>query len=198
MTRLILWRHGQTEWNATERFQGQADIDLDEVGVSQANESASRLADYQPELIVSSDLRRASRTAQALAAITGLPVELDARLRERHFGPWQGLTREQLRERYPADYARWGSGGRIENPAIETIEDVAIRAADALRDIAARAGEGTAVLVSHGGAIRAGCGAVLGWPPEVWPSLGVLGNCRHSELRHTAERGWRLHAHNLG
>src|SRR5690606_19337304 len=81
--RLILWRHGQTAWNVTGRVQGQTDVDLDETGVAQAAATAPRVAQYRPDLIVSSDLRRAARTAAALADVTGLPVEYDARLRER-------------------------------------------------------------------------------------------------------------------
>ena len=91
MTRLIIWRHGRTEWNATDRVQGHSDVDLDVVGVAQAAESAARIAAHGPDLIVSSDLRRAARTAAVLASITGRTVDYDNRLRERHYGPWQGL-----------------------------------------------------------------------------------------------------------
>jgi len=88
MTRLILWRHGRTEWNLVGRFQGQLDVELDDVGVTQAEEAAHRVAAYSPDLIVASDLRRASRTAQCLGALLDREVSLDARLRERSFGTW--------------------------------------------------------------------------------------------------------------
>ena len=198
MTRLIVWRHGRTEWNFTGRFQGQTDVDLDDIGVEQTEASAPRLAAYRPDVIVSSDLRRAARTAEALAALTGLPVDLDKRLRERDFGPWQGLTRQEIRERFPEDLARWHAGEPIENPAVETIDDMAKRVCAAFRDVAERVGvDGTAVVVTHGGAARAGCACVLDWPRAVWHTLGVLGNCHLTELRHTAGRGWLLHAHNV-
>ena len=208
MSRLIVWRHGRTEWNFTGRFQGQTDVDLDDIGVEQAEAAAPRLAAYRPDVIVSSDLRRAARTAEALAAVTGLPVELDKRLRERDFGPWQGLTQAQIRERFPEDLARWHAAEPIENPAIETIDDMAKRVCAALRDVverdvverdvAERVGvDGTAVVVTHGGAARAGCACLLGWPRAVWHTLGVLGNCHLTELRRTADRGWNLHAHNV-
>ena len=198
MTRLLIWRHGRTEWNASDRTQGHTDVDLDDDGVAQAVAAAPRLAAYQPDLIVSSDLRRAARTAGALAALTGLPVEYDARLRERNFGPWQGLTQAELRERYPEDYARFGTATPLTDPAIETLDDMGKRVGAVFRDVIERAGSGgTAVLVTHGGTARVGIAMLLGWPPAVWPTLGGLGNCHHAVLRHAGVRGWRLVAHNL-
>jgi probable phosphoglycerate mutase len=198
MARLIIWRHGRTAWNAVARVQGQTDVDLDDTGVAQAAEAAPRLAAYQPELIVSSDMRRTTRTADALAALTGLPVEYDVRLRERHFGPWQGLTMDEVRARFPDDFARFGTAAALTDPAIETREDMAKRIGPAFRDAADRVGaDGTAVLVLHGGTARVGCGVLLGWPAEAWHTLGGLWNCRHAELRRTERRGWHLVSHNL-
>jgi probable phosphoglycerate mutase len=197
MARLIIWRHGRTEWNRVGRFQGQSDVDLDSGGVAQAEQSAARVAAYGPDVIVSSDLRRAARTAQALSDLIGLPVELDPRLRERHFGPWQGLTSAQVRERYPDDFVRWSSATPVANPAIESLDDVAKRVSSAFRDVSGRVGGGTAVLVTHGGAARVGTASLLGWPPAIWSTLTVLNNCGVSELRYSAECGWRLYAHNV-
>jgi probable phosphoglycerate mutase len=198
MTRLVIWRHGRTEWNASDRTQGHIDVDLDDAGVEQAFAAAPRLATYQPDLIVSSDLRRAARTADALAALTGRPVESDARLRERNFGPWQGLTSAEIRERYPDQWARLGSAAPITDPDIETVDDMAKRVGAAFRDAAERVGPaGTAVLVTHGGSARVGCGTLLNWPQERWHTLGGLGNCHHAVLRHSEFRGWVLVAHNL-
>ena len=198
MTRLVIWRHGRTEFNATDRTQGHLDVDLDDAGVAQAVDAAPRLAAYRPDLIVSSDLRRATRTAEPLAALTGLPVDLDVRLRERYFGPWQGLTNAEIRERYPDQYPHLGSAAEVGDLDIETIDDMAKRVGAAFRDVAERVGPGgTAVLVTHGGTARVGCGSLLGLPPEVWHTLGGLGNCHHSELRHTPVRGWQLITHNL-
>jgi probable phosphoglycerate mutase len=198
MTRLLIWRHGRTEWNAGDRTQGHVDIDLDDAGVEQARAAAPRLAAYRPDLIVSSDLRRAARTADALAALTGLTVELDPRLRERNFGPWQGLTSTEIQERYPDQWARLGSAAPITDPDIETVDDLAKRVAAAFRDAAERVGpDGTAALVTHGGSARVGCGTLLNWPQELWHTLGGLWNCHHSVLRHSEARGWQLAAHNL-
>ena len=82
MRRLVIWRHGRTTWNAEHRFQGQSDVPLDAVGVEQARRAAVELAALKPSVIVSSDLQRARDTAAALAAVTGLEVNLDRRLRE--------------------------------------------------------------------------------------------------------------------
>lgn len=197
-TRLILWRHGRTAWNVTGRVQGQTDTDLDEVGLAQAVGAAPRVAAYRPDLIVSSDLRRAARTAGALAAVTGLPVEYDQRLRERDYGEWQGLDHAEIRERYPEQYARWGVVEPIGVGSIETVPDLAKRVLATMRDVIERlSGGGTAVLVSHGGAARAGIAALLGWPEELEKTIGALGNCRYAELRLADERGWQLRAHNV-
>src|SRR2546426_12681041 len=91
MTRLLVVRHGRTGYNATDRIQGQLDTQLDEVGRAQAAAAATRLAAFEPDVIVSSDLSRAADTAAALSAVTGLPVSYDSRLRERGFGQGQGL-----------------------------------------------------------------------------------------------------------
>lgn len=196
MTRLIIWRHGRTAWNLEGRVQGQTDVELDEVGLAQAAEAAPKLAALKPDLLISSDLRRAADTAAALGAITGLAVDLDPRLRERDFGPWQGLTREDIRAAYPDDFARWWTPEAFADQRIETIDDMMKRVGAALQDAATRVGDGTVVVVSHGGAAKAGCAAMLGWPAMLLPTVEGLGNCRYSELRRTTDRDWRLHTHN--
>ncbi|HEV2087134.1 MAG TPA: histidine phosphatase family protein [Cryptosporangiaceae bacterium] len=194
--RVLIWRHGRTGWNASGRIQGQADVLLDPVGVAQVEEAAPLLAAEAPDVIVASDLARARHTADALAALTGLPVRLDARLRETAFGPWQGLTQLEIAQRWPEAYERWQRGEPPGLPGMERPEQVAARMRLVIEDVLA-ATEGTLVVVTHGGAARRAVQALLGWPDEVVVRLGVLGNCRWTELRHTA-RGWRLHAHNAG
>jgi probable phosphoglycerate mutase len=195
--RLILWRHGRTTFNATGRVQGQLDVGLDEVGVAQAADAAVRVADRQPTQIISSDLQRATMTAAPLAELTGLPVQLDPRLRERYFGPWQGLTGVELRERYPDDFGRWLTE-EIVNPEIETIDDMAKRVSAGLRDAVEQASEdAVVVIVTHGGSARVGCGSLLRWPQSAWPTLAGLHNCHRTELVHSVTRGWQLDGHNL-
>ena len=94
--RLVMLRHGQTDFNLGSRMQGQLDTELTELGRAQAVAAAEVLAKLQPLLIVSSDLRRAYDTAVALGERTGLRVRVDDRLRETHLGDWQGMTHAEI------------------------------------------------------------------------------------------------------
>jgi len=194
--RLLIWRHGRTEWNAIGRMQGQSDVALDETGVRQAHEAAPLLAAERPDAIFSSDLSRARVTAEALGDLVRLPVKLDERLRETCFGPWQGLTTEEIAAQFPDEYACWTSGKGFVVEGAEQPHQVSERMAAAIDD-ALEASDGTLVVVTHGAAARRAVAGLLGWADDVVGKLGPLGNCRWSELRHTAT-GWRLHAHNAG
>jgi len=197
MTRLLLWRHGQTAWNAAGRVQGQTDIDLTDLGRAQAEAAAPKLAEQHPDLIVSSDLRRAADTAAALAAITGLPVALDARLRERHHGIWEGLTNTEITSRWPAEAERWRAGLPV-GLNIEEPDELGKRVVTALQDIAGRAPGATIVVTSHGAAIRRATGVLLGWPDPATRTLGAIANCHWVDLRLDPRRGWQLRAYNAG
>ncbi len=105
--RLILVRHGQTEYNATSRMQGQLDTELSALGRRQAVAAARVLVEHSPVAIVSSDLRRAYDTAVELGDQAGLPVEIDPRLRETHLGRWQGLTHHDVDAVSPGARAAW-------------------------------------------------------------------------------------------
>jgi probable phosphoglycerate mutase len=190
--KVICWRHGQTSWNVEHRFQGHTDIPLDEAGMAQAARAASLLASLRPSLIVSSDLRRAHDTATALARLVGLDVRVDKDLRERSGGDWEGLTSEEIKSRWPAEWAIWTIPGG--EPAI----GVATRVAEAIRRWVAEVDdEGVLVIASHGAAIRFGIAHLLGLPEELWPALGGLSNCSWSVLQEN-RRGWRLMEHNAG
>jgi len=189
----VLWRHGQTAWDAERRFQGQSDIPLDPTGQAQAQRAARLLAGLQPDLIVSSDLSRATSTAAPLARLAGLDVILDKDLRERHGGSWEGLTDAEIRRGYPAEHATWAP------PDGEPSTVVADRVAGALRRIAAAVSDdgGLAVVVSHGAALRLGMSRLLGMPEEIFGALGPLSNCSWSVLGLRHDR-WRLLEHNAG
>jgi broad specificity phosphatase PhoE len=190
--RLVLWRHGETRWNVEGRFQGQSDIPLDKTGEAQAERAARLLAALRPDVIVSSDLRRATATAAPLARITGLAVTLDKDLRERHGGCWEGLTGTQIRERYPEEYVSWTPPDGESSPA------VADRVAGALERITAGLPPGSlAVVVSHGAALRLGMSRLIGIPEELWSAFGPLSNCSWSVLGLRRGR-WRLLEHNAG
>jgi broad specificity phosphatase PhoE len=190
--RLVLWRHGETQWNVDDRFQGQSDIPLDETGVLQAARAARLLAALRPEAIFSSDMSRATATAAPLSRITGLPVTLDKDLRERHGGYWEGLTGPEIRERYPAEFVTWTP------PDGETAAAVADRVAGALERVAESLAAGSlAVIVSHGAALRLGMSKLMGMPEDLWGAIGPLSNCSWSVLGLRQGR-WRLIEHNAG
>ena len=187
----MLWRHGQTAWNAEHRFQGQTDIPLDETGKGQAELAARRLATLAPDALFASDLTRAQQTAGALARLTGLPVTLDKDLRERFGGDWEGLSDEEIRERYPAERLTWNP------PNGEPTPVVAERVCGALARIADTLDAGQlAVVVGHGAALRLGMERVLGLPADGNPILGSLVNCSWSVLELRDER-WRLQEYNV-
>lgn len=196
--RLILLRHGQTEYNAGDRMQGQLDTDLSELGRVQAKSAARVLADRRPAAIVSSDLRRARDTAAELGEHTGLAVTTDERLRETHLGEWQGLTHTEVDARDPGARAAWRADANWAPPGGESRIDVARRAVPVVAELVAdRGGWGDepVVLVAHGGLIAALTAALLDLPVDRWPVLGGLGNTSWVQLSGHGNPGsvaWRL------
>jgi probable phosphoglycerate mutase len=154
VTTIFMARHGETDWNRDFRFQGRADPPLNELGREQSAELAAALAHEQLAAVYSSPLRRALETAEVVAAALGLEaVAVDA-LREVDVGSWQGLTRAEVEERFPEQYARWIAGGQGWEDG-ESYEQMGRRAVAALLELAA-AHDGERILaVTHGGPIRA-------------------------------------------
>lgn len=194
--RLLLWRHGRTEWNATGRFQGHLDPPLDDEGRRQAALAAPYLlaAGLPPgeTVVVSSDLSRAAETAAALTVLLEVPLRIDARLREHGMGSWEGLTRDEVAERYPEQFADWIAGRPIRGRGGEEAAAVAERAVAALADLPAA---GVAVVVTHGGTAGRLMERLLGIDPDHRRVVGPLGNCAWSELTHQGGH-WRLIRHN--
>ena len=201
MRRLVLLRHGRTAWNAQRRFQGQLDPPLDDVGRMQAYEVAGLVAALRPDAIVSSDSARAWQTAEIIGAATAVVPVQEPRLRERSLGHWEGLTREEVAEIYPDEYADWIAGRDVLTRGGETRDEVAVRALAAFTD---QTEVETLVFVTHSATAMALCNALLGIAQRQHP-LGPLANCHWSELwTEDAEPGardgviWRLRGHNLG
>ncbi|OFJ52689.1 glucosyl-3-phosphoglycerate phosphatase [Mycolicibacterium grossiae] len=204
--RLVMLRHGQTEYNAGSRMQGQLDTDLSDLGREQAVAAAEVLGKRQPLLIVSSDLRRALDTAVALGERTGLPVDTDVRLRETHLGDWQGMTHLEVDAVAPGARLAWRDDARWAPHGGESRVDVAERSLPLVAEIAGAqyewgldGDERPVVLVAHGGLIAALTGAVLGLPVDNWPVLGGMGNASWVQLSgHSARDAdfvdvrWRL------
>ncbi len=207
--RLVLLRHGQTEYNAGNRMQGQLDTDLSELGREQAAAAAEVLAKRQPLVIVSSDLRRALDTATALAERSGVPVSVDTRLRETHLGDWQGLTHLEVDATAPGARLAWRDDARWAPHGGESRVDVAARSIPLVEELLATLGEWGSVdagesdrpvvLVAHGGLIAALTAALLDLPVDNWPVLGGMGNASWVQLSgHSADDAaprdvhWRL------
>jgi nicotinate (nicotinamide) nucleotide adenylyltransferase len=187
--RLVMLRHGQTEFNAGNRMQGQLDTDLSDLGRDQAVAVAEALAKRQPLLIVSSDLRRALDTAESLGERSGQPVEVDARLRETHLGDWQGLTHIEVDAAAPGARIAWRNDARWAPHGGESRVDVAERGMPLIRElISDQTDWGTdeperpVVLVAHGGLIAALTAALLKLPVDNWPALGGMGNASWVQL----------------
>jgi glucosyl-3-phosphoglycerate phosphatase len=172
---LVLVRHGETDWNLSGRAQGHADVPLNATGLAQARAVARVLAGFVPVRLWSSDLARARQTAEAIAVITGLRVECDARLREYDVGERSGLTLEEATERYPGADA----------PGEETTEQVRDRVVPVLRDCFAGLGSGeTGIAVLHGACLRVGLMGVIGWPWEQARALQGIENGAYCVLTH--------------
>jgi probable phosphoglycerate mutase len=197
MSSLLLWRHAATPYNKDRRLQGSLDIPLDDAGRAQASRAARALVErYGGELRVhSSPLARALGTAQALTDLAGGEVNVDSRLTQRSYGVWEGMTWEEIRAQYPAEYAR---RMRYEDPDIEgwdNAESVAARVSASLREIAD--GDRTVVMVSHGSAISLGLLALVG----LTGTARVFARLRHAhwvDMRAAADGTWQVHGFNLG
>jgi glucosyl-3-phosphoglycerate phosphatase len=191
IVKLVLWRHGQTTYNLERRFQGQRDVPLNAGGLEQARRAAPYLAAMRPDAIWSSDLSRASATAEELARLTGVTVQLEKDLRERGGGSWEGKTAAEIAAEFPDAYASWTP------PDGETAASVADRASGALLRIAdSLTGGSLAVVVGHGGALGFGAARLLGLPDDL-RALGPFGNCRWSVISRRSGK-WRLLEHNAG
>jgi 2,3-bisphosphoglycerate-dependent phosphoglycerate mutase/probable phosphoglycerate mutase len=196
-------RHGETEYNAVGRMQGQLDSDLTEVGMEQIRAAAPVLAGYEPAYIVSSDLTRAARTAEEVGQVCGMPVKLDPRLRETHLGQWQGLTLPDVKNGWPGSWDVWRGDPTWSPPDGESRVDVAARAMPLIDEIVDQfdgfdnGPRATAMLIAHGGLIASLSCALMGLPVPSWTALSGPGNCRWTVLRRRGPH-WRLAAHNVG
>jgi broad specificity phosphatase PhoE len=154
MTSLYLIRHGQTDWNIEQRWQGQSDIPLNATGHQQAARVAAELVTANFSAIYSSDLSRAYETALALSRISGLPVQREPRLREIHQGEWQGLREIDIQSRYGnAFQERKQQPLHIAPPGGETVVQVRDRVVSAVNDICIMHPDERVALVSHGFAL---------------------------------------------
>jgi ribonuclease H / adenosylcobalamin/alpha-ribazole phosphatase len=161
----LLLRHGQTPMSVEKRYAGRSDVPLTDVGVAQAAAAAKRLATAGLDAIVSSPLQRAVRTAEEVAAVTGLPVATDDGFRETDFGAWEGLTFAEVRERWPSEMTAWLADPAVAPPGGESFAEVDERVTAALhRVLVARSGQ-RILVVSHVTPIKTLVTAALLAPP---------------------------------
>ena len=197
---LIIWRHGETDHNAIGIWQGQLDTALSAKGREQALKGAAALAAYKPSMIVSSDLQRAADTARSLAALVGLEVRLDERLREIHAGLWQGMTAGDVAEQFPVEQAALKAGEDIRRGVHgETMGQVAERTRAAVDDLLPDLAPGDcAVIATHGVAGRTIVASLAGLDQHTaWQSFAGLHNCHWAQV-HEYSRAWRIEAWNVG
>ncbi|MCS6710821.1 histidine phosphatase family protein [Brachybacterium sp. EF45031] len=199
---LILARHGQTDHNVARRLQGQIDIPLNARGREQAVALGRSLAAAPPDLIITSPLGRAQETAQAVGDATGAPVQVDAAFLERGFGQWEGLTYDEIDQRWPEEYASWREDDAVQLPqlGIEDRPAVARRVGERCRQLLGEHPGRRILVVAHGAAITLGIVDLLGLDPYAFRGLSGLGNCHRSELewlqRDPEGRLMRLLSHN--
>jgi len=192
-TRICFIRHGETDWNATKRIQGQTDIALSETGHAQALAMAFNAGHTDFGAIYSSDLMRSSATAHMLAARRGLEVKLLPLLRERHYGIFQGCTAAEGALKYPAAHAHYLA--RDLNYDFETGESMlhfAARVALAIDFMVKRHSGQTLAAITHAGVLdiiyRKSTGRPLHTPRDF-----VIPNCALNWFRFDGQ-GWHLEA----
>lgn len=200
-TRLVLVRHGQTDYNREGRLQGQVDIPLNANGIRQAELLATAVTANPPDVIVASPLQRALETARIISRGTGLEIATDDALLERGFGEWEGLRGEEIKHRWPAEHADWRAHRPVLGLDIEDRPEVGERVAAACRKLVAEHAGGTVMVVAHGAAITLGITSLLGLDTNGFRGLGGLENCHRSVLEPLANEPtnglMRLVSHNL-
>ena len=173
MTRVWLVRHGETDWNRAGRWQGHTDILLNDTGREQARAVVARLRALKVARVTSSDLRRARETAEILAsALPATLTEFDADLRERSYGVFEGLTRDECAARYPEIWNEHVNGNFVDVPGAEPREQVMTRLVRGVTRVVETHGE--IAIVSHGGAIRAFLEVACGQRIPPVPNLAIF------------------------
>lgn len=184
---ILFMRHGQTDWNKAGRWQGHADIPLNETGKMQAEALCKRLKDWPIEKIYTSDLQRCVQTAVPLARSLGFEPTLAPIWRERDVGDFSGFTRDQVREQYPEVWANTVRG-RIDPPNGERFTDVLSRAWRAFETVTEAHDEGLIGVMTHGGLLHALLGQVMGIDPTIYGRFSMRGNTGLSVVE-VSERG---------
>jgi len=193
-TRILFVRHGETDDNKNLVFQGQEGRGLNARGREQAALLAARLvkAGVKPTALVASDLERAMETAEILGAALGLAPEPDPDLREVFLGGWQKLSYAEIAQRFPEEWAAWRAGEDVRRGGGETYAELAERVARAVERVAAAHEGASALVVSHGAAIKSFVGRVLGIGAPGLRAFRVAVNTGVTIVERETEPTWRL------
>lgn len=182
MTTILLARHGETDWNRDGRWQGQLDQPLNPLGLAQADALGAHVATLSIDALYSSDLARARQTAASIERATELTAIEDADLREVDVGELGGCNREQARQRDPAWYKRWLDGAVEGYRGGETYAELHERSVRAFRRVLEACGGGTALIVCHGGNIRAIVSEIVGLGADERWRIGAAANCSLTKI----------------
>ena len=190
-TTIFLIRHGETPLTPLKKFSGDGPLnpELTEQGLAQAELVAKAVAELKPDVIIASPLNRTKQTAEAISRATGLPVNYDESWLECSFGIWDGMSIDEVMERYPADYHAWICSTGFAPPQGESYNSVAVRIDEALEQIVAMYPDQRVVVVSHNGTIKTAAMLAIGGPSDsifhidispcsittlsIWPSDGL-------------------------
>ncbi len=190
-TTIFLIRHGETPLTPMKKFSGDGPLDphLTEEGLAQAELVAAAIAELNPEIIVASPLNRTRQTAEAISKVTGLPINFDQTWIECSFGIWDGMSIEEVKARYPADYQAWLSSTAFAPPEGESYDAVSIRIEEALEQIVSMYPSQRVAVVTHNGTIKTAAKLAIDSPAEsifhidvspcsittisIWPSDGL-------------------------
>lgn len=190
-TTIFLIRHGETPLTPMKKFSGDGLLNpqLTEEGLAQAELVAQAVAALNPEVIIASPLNRTKQTAEALSRATGLPVNYEDAWLECSFGIWDGMSIDEVKEKYPADYQSWVSSTGFAPPQGESYDAVAMRIDEALEKIVAMYPSQRVAVVTHNGTIKTAAKLAIGSPADsifhidispcsittlsIWPSDGL-------------------------
>jgi probable phosphoglycerate mutase len=190
-TTIYLIRHGETVLTPMKKFSGDGPLnpELTETGLAQAEKVAQAISALNPEVLLASPLRRTTQTAEAISRVTGLPINFEDSWIECSFGIWDGLSIDEVKERYPADYNSWVCSTSFAPPEGESYDSVALRVDAAMAQIAAEFPGQRVAVVTHNGTIKSAAKVVVGAPSEsifhidvspcsittisIWPSDGL-------------------------
>ena len=167
MSRIILVRHGETEWNKEEVFRGRIDVKLNSTGLSQAEETGKALSGEAIQVVYTSPLSRAHDTARKIIHFQDAPVVIEDSFTDLDFGEWQGLPLSEVRERYSDIYRRWKDEPHlVKFSGGESLREVSERSKSALQKLILEHPEETCAIVSHRVICKVMILSMLGLPLE--------------------------------